>query len=427
MLHIKIWDSLMGSGKTTMAIKEIEQSPELRRIFLVKYLDEAERIIRACPRARFYQPDASKYGSKQAHFHELLRDGKNIVTTHQLFKDLSITKNEHKLISEYGYKLYMDETAEVIEPLNISSHDRKEIMERYIETGNDRLVKWIDTDYTGNHDSIKRQVENKAIYLYRDKTFLWLFPIELLTSFREITVMTFLFEGSHMRAYLDLYGLSYEYWHIQDHKLVKGKQDLRPEMPRIRSLIDIYDGNLNDIGDHKNALSSTWHKNNKQKVRTLELNARNYLEKKCDAKVEEAQWTTFKSAQRRMDKSPAICGKYFVSSYVPLNAVSTNDHDKRKHLAYLVNVFENPSITMWFHNQGIILNEDAYALSQMLQWILRSAIRRGESISIYVPSRRMRQLLIDFLEQKLLDIPPRVADNAGPGEKPFPQTPKKVS
>lgn len=425
MPHIKIWDSLMGSGKTTRAIKEIEQNPEQNHIVLVKYLDEAERIIRACPRAEFHQPDASKYGSKQAHFHELLRDGKNIVTTHQLFKDLSITKNEHKLISRYGYKLYMDETIEVIEPLNISSHDRKEIMERYAEAGGDGLVKWTDKDYTGNHDSIKRQIENKAIYLYRDKTFLWLFPIELITSFREITVMTFLFEGSHMRAYLDLHGLGYEYWHIQDHELVKGKQDLRPELPGIRGLIDICEGNLNDIGDHRTALSSTWHKNNKQKVRTLELNARNYFERKRGAKAEEAQWTTFKSVQRRTDKPPSLCGKHYVSSFVPLNAVSTNDHDRRLHLAYLVNVFEHPSITMWFRDQGITLNEDLYALSQMLQWIWRSAIRRGERISVYVPSRRMRQLLIDFLEQRPLDIPPRVADKADPVGKSFPQLPKR--
>jgi len=114
----------------------------------------------------------------------------------------------------------------------------------------------------------------------------------------------------------------------------------------------------------------------------LELNARNYLERKCDAKVEEAQWTTFKSAQRRMDKAPSLCRKHYVSSFVPLNAVSTNDHVKRKHLAYLVNVFEHPSIVMWFREQGIVLNEDAFALSQMLQWIWRSAIRRGERISI---------------------------------------------
>ena len=53
---------------------------------------------------------------------------------------------------------------------------------------------------------------------------------------------------------------------------------------------------------------------------------------------------------------------------------------------------------MWFRDQGITLNEDLYVLSQMLQWIWRSAIRRGERISVYVPSRRMRQLLIDFLE-----------------------------
>ena len=39
-----------------------------------------------------------------------------------------------------------------------------------------------------------------------------------------------------------------------------------------------------------------------------------------------------------------------------------------------------------------------YALSEMIQWIFRSRIRNNEDINIYIPSSRMRNLLIEFLE-----------------------------
>ena len=47
--------------------------------------------------------------------------------------------------------------------------------------------------------------------------------------------------------------------------------------------------------------------------------------------------------------------------------------------------------------KGVSVEEEKYALSEMIQWIFRSAIRNGESIQIYIPSQRMRQLLIDWL------------------------------
>jgi hypothetical protein len=43
------------------------------------------------------------------------------------------------------------------------------------------------------------------------------------------------------------------------------------------------------------------------------------------------------------------------------------------------------------------MDKEAYALSEMVQWIWRSAIRKGEDIWIYIPSRRMRTLLQDWL------------------------------
>ena len=47
---------------------------------------------------------------------------------------------------------------------------------------------------------------------------------------------------------------------------------------------------------------------------------------------------------------------------------------------------------------NVNVNEETYALSEMLQWIWRSAIREGNEIWIYIPSRRMRKLLQNWLE-----------------------------
>ena len=47
---------------------------------------------------------------------------------------------------------------------------------------------------------------------------------------------------------------------------------------------------------------------------------------------------------------------------------------------------------------GVDVDEDLYALSIMIQWIWRSEIRDGSEIYIYVPSKRMRTLLINWID-----------------------------
>ena len=50
-----------------------------------------------------------------------------------------------------------------------------------------------------------------------------------------------------------------------------------------------------------------------------------------------------------------------------------------------------------FSRYGVSVDNDAFALAEMLQWIWRSAIRDDKSINIYIPSERMRNLLIGWL------------------------------
>lgn len=50
------------------------------------------------------------------------------------------------------------------------------------------------------------------------------------------------------------------------------------------------------------------------------------------------------------------------------------------------------------------MNEDVFALSEMVQWIWRSAIREGNPINIYVPSARMRDLLTRWMNDEFENI-----------------------
>lgn len=96
-----------------------------------------------------------------------------------------------------------------------------------------------------------------------------------------------------MKAYFDLNGIKYEKMHIvqKDGKYlcVNGEQDLSTMLPQIRELIQIYEGNLNDIGK-VNTLSYTWYSKtaNRGKVKQLERNALNYLQNIRRARVREA-------------------------------------------------------------------------------------------------------------------------------------------
>jgi hypothetical protein len=56
-------------------------------------------------------------------------------------------------------------------------------------------------------------------------------------------------------------------------------------------------------------------------------------------------------------------------------------------------------------DKNIPFDEEEYALSVMLQFIWRSAIRKGEAIKLMIPSLRMHRLFTEWLgeEEEVLD------------------------
>ena len=98
-------------------------------------------------------------------------------------------------------------------------------------------------------------------------------------------------------------------------------------------------------------------------------------------------------AEREMDEA---CLRH-LRCFVPCTTRATNDYADRTVLIYLLNRYMKPEIEKYFLGHGVPIDKEKFALSEMLQWIWRSAIRNGEPIKVFIPSSRMRNLLLDWL------------------------------
>ena len=52
---------------------------------------------------------------------------------------------------------------------------------------------------------------------------MWELPVELFNSFKEVYILTYLFEGSIQKPYFDLFDVEYEYLSIEKGKLIPYK------------------------------------------------------------------------------------------------------------------------------------------------------------------------------------------------------------
>lgn len=101
------------------------------------------------------------------------------------------------------------------------------------------------------------------------------------------------------------------------------------------------------------------------------------------------------------DDAKALKGKGYAKGFVSHNARATNGFIDKESLAYTINRFMIPYKYKFFKSRGVTVNQDMYALSELIQWIWRSRIRKGEAINIYIPSKRMRNLFKEYLNNQL--------------------------
>ena len=426
---IKVCDAIMGSGKSSAAITYINEHKDLKFIYITPYLNEAERIVNACSELEFVQP-SNKYAEfghqKYQHTLSLINEGKNIATTHAMFLRYSETMIE--AIKKNGYTLIIDESVNVIQDMDVPEvfisllKDAGWITQTDTDIYNLSLPSSITSDrerFGKGHcgfdiiDRISHLAESKRIVGIQDgdgKVFYCIYSKKILDAFKDVFILTYLFEASSMKYYFDIENISYQTIGISKtdgiYRFSDTEMYIPPYTESLSSMIHIFDNDkLNDIGKPKTALSFSWLSNKsseyKAKQNQLRRNTSNYFKNYFKGVASEDKlWSTYKSGREK------VVSNGYASRFLSYNCRATNEYRNCYVLAYCVNIFMRPCEKNFYLSRGVDVHEDEAALSTMIQWIWRSAIRDGKEIWIYIPSRRMRELLTDWIssvEQRYKD------------------------
>lgn len=426
--RIIVVDSYMGKGKTSWAIQHIKELPEdMKVIYITPFLTEVERIISSCPEKEFRQPNFKRgKGKKMNDLIKLVLSGENIVSTHALFSNTDDELIE--ALRANDYVLFLDEVFQTVEKYNIIDTDRhseeidmttKQDVETLLAKGlikveDDFRVSWVDSEnHLSRYTNLINLANKELLYFVHGSLLMWTFPIEVFREgiFAQIFILTHRFESQLQSYYYHYFKLEYKKYAVypKDNKYEIRQcdydEDEKEWKKEVKKKIHVLENQkMNKLGDvyydvrnhpHKTSLSKTWYEKNPDLIKIIQNNLTNYFTNIVKSKSTERLWTSFKDDINRI-KSKNVTKRQWLAC----NAKATNDYGDKTTLAYLINRYVDTFYDDFFQVRGISVNQDEYALSEMLQWIWRSAIRNGGEVYIYIPSMRMRRLLEQYLNDE---------------------------
>ena len=393
-LTVYVCDAIMGSGKTSAAINMMNKTPG-RYVFVTQFLSEVERICHSCG---FVQP-VENIGNKIVSIQNLLRNHENIASTHALF--YHYTEETMQAIRDGHYTLVLDEVIDVVKLLEVSQSDIALMLDGDLinvdpET---KRVEWVRNSYDGKLNDYRAEIESGYVTYENGRFMVWTLPIELFTSFDRVYILTYLFQAQYQYYYFLSRKVNIRYIDVKlvdsIYQFFDDNFDLPVKhcIPDLKDKIHILDDTrVNAIGNSYFALSSNWYRKITD-TQALELknNIYNVMHNIYHTSVNNILWSVYKHGFEKIKR------KGYMGAFLTYNARAMNNYGDRHYLAYCVNVFPDPEDVSYFKNQGYGFDEDGLALSCLIQWIWRSAIRNGDDIWIYIPSKRMRNLLMNWI------------------------------
>jgi len=430
-MKIKVVDAPCGYGKTEWSIQYMKKNDnEKRFMFITPYLTEVERVSNALP--NFCVPTNEDELTKTQHIKQLIENGESIITTHELFKHFD--SEILSLIHKQEYVMILDEVINVIDSLQLG----KDALRTLIDRGKIKidptthLIEWIDgeelLDINGAFTNAQKLIKKKSVYEVNGVGLVWTLPVSYFKVFKDVYIMTYMFKYQQQAYYytanglkIDLYSVSpsentkYNMFPNIEYELVDYENRIKYSKDNIRGLVNIYEGKLNTLGQTKKhnlnkepipkdgCLSSTWFdKSTEGQIEALAKGLVSYFQM-MKSKNEDKLWTCkkgYKGDKRSLVNDIGNRIRKYSEFHIPLNLRGTNDYADRFNVAYLTNIFMNPIEYHYFYTiHNIEVDDEMWALSELIQFVYRSRIRKGESINIWIPSIRMRELFKWWLSQ----------------------------
>jgi hypothetical protein len=428
--EIELLDAMCGTGKSFNLFKYIAQNPYEHFLYVTPMLSEvasrpAEELAKfGNTGIEFSEPTGEGFKTKGDHLLDLLESRKNIICTHTLFQGLD--KAGQQSIWRYGYTIIIDEELGMIEPLDdatLAREDRKLLFEKnVITTEADGRVVWHDEIWGDGNSAFgpaRKLAEAGSLYSNKDGTFFNVqIPVEIIKVAKRVIVATYMFEGSVFQAFLKVKGISHKPFafdgmQLRDERALKEALSKRIKFYDVPATTEKFHRSLKiPVDDLKakitnSAFSTTWYySTSRENIVKVGNHIRN-VARQMDVKAGDLLYTLpSKVAGKRGGKWVKNGTKIIkVKGFSPENcflhkgARATNDYAYKTAAIHVYNRYPHPSVKRYLQEQGGEVNDDSYALAELIQWFFRTAIRlpNGPEVKLHIASPRMERLFKDWL------------------------------
>lgn len=433
---ITVVDTLMGGGKSSYVIDYMNTNRDIQFMYVTPLNSEVDRICENV--GNIYKCDVEGV-TKLEQLKSLVADGASVSITHELFK-----RFDKEMLDILSAKpntcLIIDETLDCYSKIKVSRLNIQVLLDQGVieveqmPNGVFKVNAVKCLKGLSQSDQLYKKIANREVFTNNMTDLLvTMLPSDIYICVDNVFILTYNFEGTDMSCYLKFKDCEYT---TKSVSLINGKYTLVDYYENTgesyRHLINILDApKMNAIGDKKGKgypLSKGWYTGMVTKPKTLKIlnnHCVNFFKNRVKTGVSDNMVALFKDSSgyefiytSEGDYAPYedYSGKKVSSSRwrdkvlsapfkdtrnniceVSFNIRATNDYAHKVSCAFLIDVHFDQSIIGFFHHYNIVLDSDKYALNTLLQWLWRSRIRKGEPINLYIPSRRMRTLLLRWL------------------------------
>lgn len=226
-------------------------------------------------------------------------------------------------------------------------------------------------------------------------------PIELVQSSRRVILLTYLFKGSVMEAFMKLKKV--EVVPFTEVKLLKTTEEV---LNRAKELITFIDTPSTKLVS-KLSMSSTWYNKNATLADLQKISNALFSVYSKYGTRDNFIFTAPKALSDYSYIKKERITKHILNKRMPKDVdwiycgtKATNLWAHKTVAVHAYNRFVNTAIKAYLQDYGTPPDDDMFALSEMVQWIYRTQIREDKPIELCIMSLRMKKLLTEWLEGK---------------------------
>ena len=408
---VEVLDKLMGSGKTNAIIDWMEQNPTESYIYVSPLLSEVYeggRLCKSLTKLSFEYPQ-DDLQTKGEDMLQMLRVGSNIACTHSLY--LSLTEEHLKEIEYHNYTVVIDEEVNLIN--SVTGYTRGDyhwlFEHKHIETDSvTGQVSWIGDEKLPKDNKyyrFKSYCDNKSMYVTKRDNYMMVsqLPISLIGCAKRVIILTYMFEGNILDCFLKIKGIKTK--DFDDVQLDDSHKS------NIKSLITLIEPPKHL---EKMRMTKSWYEDKITSDDIVQIERFIYnIASNAKAKSEDVLYTHPKDRFESDSKRKILIkpnGYYkkrdgkggFNKCWLASSTKATNLYADKWCLIHCYNRYPQTPVEAYINDYGsdigVKLNPEVFALSELLQWVWRSRIRKSEPIVLAIGSARMCRIFTKWLD-----------------------------